>query len=238
MHAGGKPAINTCSTMHLAIRTASLNPDTPRALTRAAELGFRYVEINLQPKEFGYDYHRKTNTQFYSRLKKQVDELGLSVWSVTPPRLNQEQMFSARARKEILLAAVGIAAKLNSRVYVVQPADIFENELSVQTYIQERGAPPVVEGYDETWAQVVNRRMTMALANHDYWLGTVLTNQAERLKKIIADLAIDCALDLERALLRNSLESWLESVGNRVAVAYLCDIEETALHEATMKGPV
>lgn len=213
--------------MYLAISTASLDTNTPKALAMAADLGFGHVEICLQLSEFGYDYRRRVNIPFYRRLKEQLDDLGLSVWSVRPPSLSQEQMFSPRARKEILLAGAEIGVRLNGQVYVVQPADIFKSEYDIQAYFQDQGAPPVIEGYDETWAFVVNRRMTMALVNRDYWIGTLLTNQAARMKKTVEDLAIGCALDLRLAQHRNSLDAWLENLSDRLSLAYVYDIGES-----------
>ena len=63
----------------------------------------------------------------------------------------------------------------------------------------------------------------MALVNRDYWIGKLLTNQAERLGTIANDLAIGCALDIRQALSRNNLNTWLEFVGERLAVAYAYD---------------
>ena len=75
--------------MEIAISTASLNPLTPAALARAQSLGFRQVEINLQPEELGYDYKRKTNARFYRGLARTLAEQKLSVWSTSTPPLTQ-----------------------------------------------------------------------------------------------------------------------------------------------------
>ncbi len=216
----------TVSMRQIAISTGSLSRRTPEALERAADLGFSHVEVNLQPDEFGYDYRRKPNARFYRELRKQLDGLGLSVWSVTPPPLSQAQMFSTKARRDILLNGAAAAGILGSKVYAVQPADLFQDEDAFQAYAQRWHAPPMVDGFDETWAQVVNRQMTLALVNVDYWLGAVLTNQADRLAKITNDLAIGSALDVRRALHRNTLPAWLECIGDRLAVAYLYDVQD------------
>ncbi|MFZ0547220.1 MAG: hypothetical protein WAM60_17365 [Candidatus Promineifilaceae bacterium] len=212
--------------MQIAISTGSLSQETPEALEKAAALGFRYIEVNLQTAEFDYGYRRKPNARFYRQLKKQIDELGLVVWSVTAPQLTPEQMFSARARKEILLNGIGAAGLLGSQVYVTAPPDLFQSEDTMLDYLQGGDAPPVIQGFDESWAQAVNRRMALTLRNYDYWMGAPLVNQAERLLKVTDDLAIGCALDIRMAQHRNPLATWIDSLSDRMAVGYVYDLGE------------
>jgi sugar phosphate isomerase/epimerase len=212
--------------MQIAINTGSLSQETPEALEKAAALGFRYVEVNLQTAEFDYGYRRKPNARFYRQLKKQIDELGLVVWSVSAPLLTQEQMFSTRARKDILMNGVGAAGLLGSQVYVVGPTDLFQNEDGLLAYFDRPEAPPVIEGYDEAWAQVINRRMTFALRNHDYWVGSPLTNQVERMHNLTEALAVGAALDIRLAQHRNPLPAWTEQLSDRLAVGYVYDLGE------------
>jgi hypothetical protein len=42
--------------------------------------------------------------------------------------------------------------------------------------------------------------------------------------KVSEDLAVGWALDVRRALKRNKMEAWLEAAGNRLAVAYVYDL--------------
>ncbi len=214
------------SNMNLAINTGSLANNTSEALERAADLGFRRVEIDLLNNEFNYGYRRRPDVRFYRQLQTKLKELMLSVWSVTAPQLSQEQMFSDRTRKEILKSGAVAAGLLGAKVFVVQPADIFKDQETFSRYVQDLHAPAVMDGFDEAWVQVVNRQMTMALLNQDYWIGTALTNQAERLAKISDDLAIGCALDIRRAIGRNDLKTWIDLNGDRLAVAYAYDIED------------
>ncbi|MCL4870876.1 MAG: hypothetical protein KJ063_18105 [Anaerolineae bacterium] len=211
--------------MHIAISTASLGHNTPDALERAAALGFRHVEINLLNHEFGYGYKRKANVRFYRDLKRQLDELGLAVWSYTSVPLTQEQMFFERARKDILIGAAGAGGILNARVFVVKPADLFTSEINFESYLNDQNSPPMIEGYDETWAQTVNRQMTMAMQNYNHWLGIHLSNSADRIKKITYDLGIGWAMDVRRAIQRGTLAEWLQAAGERAAVAYAYDLE-------------
>ena len=210
--------------MLIAVSTATLSEDTPTALERAAELGFRCVEINLQPHEFGYDYRRKTNARFYRRLKKLIDDLGLTVWSTTTPPLNQLQMFSQRARREILLSSAIAAGLMGSRVFVTRYSDIFGDEDRAAEYFDQDLAPPVITGYDEAWVQAVNRRTVLAVRNTDDWVGIPLVNQPGRMDKLTSDLAIGWAMDLPLALKRAPLDRWLAQVGDRLAVAYAYDL--------------
>jgi sugar phosphate isomerase/epimerase len=212
--------------IQLAISTNTLGRSTPDALQRAADLGFTHLEINLHPHEFDYGYRRKPNARFYRELRQQLDRLGLSVWSVTPPPLTQEQMFFERARKDILMNAAATAGILGGKVYVLRPADIFTSEMAFAAYWDKKDAPPMIEGYDEAWVQAANRRLATALLNMDHWVGVPLTNQADRIAKVTADLAIGWAMDVRRALNRNTLDAWLSAAGDRLAVAYLYDLTE------------
>jgi hypothetical protein len=212
--------------VQIAISTESLGGDSTTAIQEAARLGFQTVEVNLLPAEFDYGYRRRTNARFYRALRKELDRLNLRVWSVTSPPLTQEQMFFERARKDILMSAAIAAGILGAQVLVVKPADIFTSEMNFESYLRDSLAPPVVEGYDEAWVQAVNRRMSMALRNHNHWVGALLTNEVDRLHKVTEDLAIGWAMDVPRALQRNDLNSWLAKNGDRLAVAYLYDQEE------------
>jgi sugar phosphate isomerase/epimerase len=212
--------------MHIAINTASLDLDTPTALARAKALGFDFVEINLQPAEFGYDYRRRPAARFYRELRAQMDDLALEAWSTTALPLTQPQMFFERARRDILMGGAVAAGILGSRVFVAEPADIFTSEMAFNAYLDEQLAAPVIEGYDEAWVQAVNRRVTLALRNIDYWLGIVLTNQVDRMSHITRDLAIGSALDVPLALHRNKLHNWLEALADRLAVAYVYDMDD------------
>ena len=210
--------------MFIAINTESLSKNTPEAVAKAAALGFKHIEVNLQTDEYGNGYKRKPNVRFYRELKKQIDGLGLSVWSVTTTPLTQEQMFFERARKDIFLGNAGAAGILEAKVVVVRPADIFTSEINFETYLREKTAPPMIEGYDEGWVQVVNRRMIVALLNHDHWLGIPLTNSAERMALLTEDLAVGWAFDVTRGLNRGQMADWLEKLNERMAVAYAYDL--------------
>lgn len=212
--------------MHFAINSDSLSPDTPAALRQARALGFNTVEINLQNAEFGYDFRRKPGGRFYRQLKTQLDDLGLSVWSTTAVPLTQPQMFFERARRDILIGGATVAGILGSRVFVAQPADLFTSEIAFNNYLNDSAAPPTIEGYDEAWTQCVNRRVNMALLNIDYWLGIPLTNQVDRMARITADLAIGWAMDTPLALRRNTLPNWLAALEQRLALAYIYDLDD------------
>lgn len=220
--------------MRLAINTGSLAVNTTEALERAVALGFSTVEINLLNQEFGYGYRRRPDARFYRGLKTDLEKMALSVWSVTSLPLSQEQMFSARARKDILKGGAGAAGVLGGKVLVVKPADIFLSQGAFDRYVHDHRAPPMTDGFDEAWVQVVNRRMTMALLNRDYWVGSLLTNQAERLAAIVEDLAIGCALDVRQAKHRNDINSWLDLVGDRLAVAYAYDLNKDGARRAPL----
>jgi hypothetical protein len=222
--------------MQIAINTGSLSQETPKALEMAADLGFRQIEVNLQTAEFGYGYRRRPDARFYRQMKKQIDELGLSVWSATSPPQTQEQMFSSRARKDIMMNSVGAAGLLGAQVYVSSPTDLFQNEDDLLFYLEKGDAPPTIKGYDESWAQIINRRMSPVIRNYDYWVGAPLINQAERLKRVTDALAIGCALDIRLAQRRNPLATWIEALSDRLAVVYAYDMDEDGRISAPASG--
>ncbi|HSH01910.1 MAG TPA: hypothetical protein VLL52_05270 [Anaerolineae bacterium] len=220
--------------MHIAINTASLAPNTTDALNRAAKLGFSHIEINLLTEEFAYGYRRKPNVRFYRNLKKQLADLNLNVFSVTTPPLTQAQMFDSRARRDVIHGAAGAAGILGAQVFVTRPADILTSEEAVTTYFDVVTAPPIISGYDELWAQVVNRRLNFTMLNQAHWLGIPLTNHVDNIAKLTADLAIGFAMDIRSASRRGTIDTWLQKMGDRLAVAYIYDGGEETPYQAPM----
>ena len=78
-----------------------------------------------------------------------MTEQKLSVWSTTTPSLTQQQMFSARARKDILMSSAIAAGLVGSRVFVTSGLDVFRDEDLVDAYFERGLSPPVVAGFDE-----------------------------------------------------------------------------------------
>ncbi len=211
--------------MHLAISTHSLSDNTTDALARAAALGFRHVEINLLPAEFGYGYRRQTNARFYRELRQRLEDLSLQVWSTTTPALTAEQLFSQQARRDIFLSSAIAAGVLGSRVIIVRLSDILRSENEAMAYFQDNLAPPVIDGFDEAWVQAVNRRVSMAIRNEEYWYGLPLINQVERVARVTSDLAIGWAFDLRQSSRRAPPTAWLAPLSERLALAYAYDLE-------------
>jgi hypothetical protein len=73
---------------------------------------------------------------------------------------------------------VGAAGLLGSQVYVTAPTDLFQTEDALLAYFNKPEAPPIINGFDEAWAQVVNRRMALTIRNYDYWIGAPFTPSA------------------------------------------------------------
>ena len=214
--------------MNFAISTQSVSDSTETAINAISEMGIEWVEINLQTDEFAYGAKRRPNAKFYKSLKGAIDTAGLKVWSVTAPKLTPEQMFSERARREILLNGIGAAGVLGAKTFVVEPVHILGGENSAETYLNADKllTPPIIDGFDEAWAQIVNRRMGFSLLNKQYFLGQPLTNQADDLAKITEDLGIQTALDIDSASQRGTLESWAEKLTDRLTHIVVSDTAE------------
>lgn len=205
--------------MNFAVSTQSVAGSSEEAIVAlGGKAGVEWIEVNLLTDEFGYGGKRRPNAKFYKSLKQKIDEAGLKVWSVTAPALTPEQMFSEKARREILLNAIGAAGVLGAKTFVVEPVHIFVGEKAAETYLNTTKllTPPIIDGFDEAWAQVVNRRMGFSLLNKQYYLGQPLTNQADDLAKITGDLGIQCAIDIDSASQRGTLESWAEKLTDRI----------------------
>ena len=206
--------------MIFAITTDGLAPDTPTALQKVSDLGYQHLQLDLLSAELNYNYRRLVDVAFYRQLQKQIERLGLQVIAVRLPPLTQPQMFSLRARKELLINTIGLAGSLGAKTVVCEPAHIFTDEEAVTRYLRQKGAPPIIEGWDSAWAQAINRHLQLALLNRDYWIGSPLTNHIAQCAQITTDLGIQWACDVAVARQHQPLQKWLSQLGERLALAY------------------
>jgi sugar phosphate isomerase/epimerase len=224
--------------MDVAVNTGSLSHDTFEALDRAAELGFRAVEINLQRREFGYGFERKVDFGLYQRLAERVQARNLQVTSLHGLALDGAQVFSSRVRAELLRATARIAVALGAPLVVMHPADLFTSEEALERFFAGGPAisPPVVDGYDECWAQLANRRIALGIENVAYWRGAPGTNQLERLARLLDDLAVHAVFDVRRALPAGDLavavlRRWVETLGPRTLLLHVHDASPAGEHQ-------
>lgn len=207
--------------MQIAVSTASLADDSAAALRRAAALGFTHVEATLLTAEL--DGRRQPAAPFFRALRQLADGSGLTVWSAAAPQPTAAQLFAPQARLELLQQSLGAAALLGARVLVLEPIHLYTAEDALEAYLRAGGAPPVLPGFDELWAQAATRRVALALTNIGYRPGAPLTEPLPRLEQAAEDLAIGWALDLARAERRSPLGDWLARSSGRLAVAYAAD---------------
>jgi sugar phosphate isomerase/epimerase len=164
---------------------------------------------------------------FYDQLAQEIQLRGMQVVSVHNLFLNSAQVFSQGARREILRVVAGVTASLGASTLVVHPADLFVSEEALTHYLSTspvyREELPVVAGFDEVRAEMVELGVNLALENVNYWRDTLLTNQAEHMR-VLAN-ALDClvALDVRRCLNRPSLRRWVELVGERITLLHIHD---------------
>ena len=213
--------------MNFAINTGSLSLNTPVAVAQAKGLGFTALEVNLQQAELRYDFNRRPDLDFYDALAQEIRLRGMKVSSVHNLFLTGAQVFSQGARREILLVAAQVTARLGASILIVHPADVFASEEALTAHISgdstEQGELPLIAGFDEVRSELDQLQVSLALENVDHWRDTLLTNQAENMR-VLAE-ALDClvCLDVQRSLNRPSLERWVELVGQRVALLHLHD---------------
>ncbi|MCO5183068.1 MAG: hypothetical protein M9965_03940 [Anaerolineae bacterium] len=211
--------------MRIAISTNSLSADTSVALQRAAALGATWVEINLQSAEFYSADSDEHNARFYRELRPQLEALNLAVWSVTTTPLLDVQQTPLQTRKETLLNVARAAGALGAAVVVTESSNLFSNAAAMEPYFAGETAPPVIDGYDDVWVQITNRRMKLALRNGEF--------SVQRMAKITRDLAIHCALDLHYAGSDAPIDVWADVLGERLVVAYSTE-NDTAGHVAEL----
>jgi sugar phosphate isomerase/epimerase len=207
--------------MKLAINTGSLSLNSFEALERAQALGFDAVEVHLHQAELRYDGQRKADLSFYQRLGEAIRARGMSAVSVHHPVLTGEQVFSQRARAELLHLAIRATALLGAPILVVHPADIFTSAEDLETYFLEHSAPPVIAGFDEAWAQLANRGLRLAIKNVSFGRGLTLTNHATRLAQVADDLAVHAVLDVWRGADKPNIPAWVEKAGRRIVLLHL-----------------
>ncbi len=196
-------------TMRIAISTNSLSADTSVALQRAAVLGATWVEINLQSAEFYSADSGEHNARFYRELRPQLEALNLAVWSVTTTPLLDVQQTPLQTRKETLLNVARAAGALGAAVVVTESSNLFSNAAAMEPYFAGETAPPVIDGYDDVWVQITNRRMKLALRNSEL--------DMQRMAKVTHDLAVYCAVDVHRD---SPVTDWAKALRDRIIVAY------------------
>jgi sugar phosphate isomerase/epimerase len=210
--------------MQLAINTGSLSFDTREAIAEVKALGFTAVELNLQQAELAYDFEQKPNFAFYADLARELKLRKLVVTDVHALFLNAAQMFSARARRETLVAEGVVAQMLGVDALVVHPTDILESEEWLDQFIAEpQMRVPLVDGMDSVIRDLQGGGVRIALENVQHWYDRRGTNEAEVMARLVE--ALDCfvTLDVRRCINRPSLDRWLELVGDRIVLYHLHD---------------
>lgn len=210
--------------MHLAINTGSLSLNTHDAIAQVHALGFSAVELNLQQAEFGYGFARTPNLAFYDELVPELRVRKLLVTDVHALFLNAAQMFSARARREVLSAEGVVTRMLGAEILVVHPTDILECEEWLDLYMDDpKMKPPLVEGMDAVIRDLQSGGVRLALENVQHWRGTRGTNDAEVMARLVEALDCSVTFDARRGADRPSLERWVELLGDRIVVLHLHD---------------
>jgi sugar phosphate isomerase/epimerase len=187
-------------------------------------LGFSAIELNLQQAELAYFFQQKPNFVFYADLARELKIRRLTVTGVHALFLNAAQMFSARARRGVLVAE-GVATRmLGADILVVHPTDILDNEESLEEFAADpRAGVPLVHGIGSVIRELQSGHVQIALENVQHWCGACGTNVPEVMARLVEALDCRVVLDVRRCLNHSSLSRWLELVGDRIAVMHLHD---------------
>ena len=210
--------------MQLAINTGSLSFDTRTAIAEVHSLGFTAIELNLQQAELAYGFQRRPNLNFYRDLARELALRKLTVTDVHALFLNAAQMFSARAKREVLSAEAQATQMLGAQILVVHPTDILDNEEWLDLYAADPEMKlPLVEGMAAVIREVQSGGVTIALENVQHWHDARSTNDAQVMARLVEALDCHVTFDVRRGANQPSLERWLELLGNRMSVLHLHD---------------
>jgi len=217
--------------MHLAINTGSLSFDTREAIAQVHSLGFSAVELNLQQAELAYGFDRKPNFAFYTALAREIKVRKLTVTDVHALFLDAAQMFSARARREVLAAEGVVTRMLGANLLVVRPTDILSDEESFASFVADpRAGVPLIQDIGRVIRELRSGGVQIALENVQHWRGTCGTNDAEVMARLVGALGCRVTLDVRRGSDRPSLGRWIELLGDRIAVLHLHDFLDGSEH--------
>ena len=210
--------------MQLAINTGSLSFDTRKAIAEVHALGFSAIELNLQQAELDYGFSQTPNLAFYNDLAREITLRKLTVTDVHALFLNAAQMFSARARREVLGVEGEVTRILGAGILVVHPTDILDNEESLDDFgADPQAAVPLVHGIGAVIREVQAGGVRIALENVQHWHYARGTNDAEVMARLVEALDCRVTLDVRRGLAHPSLGRWIELLGDRISVLHLHD---------------
>jgi sugar phosphate isomerase/epimerase len=212
--------------MQLAINSGSLSFDTRAAIAEVHSLGFTAIELNLQQAELAYGFQRQPRLSFYQDLARELSLRKLTVTDVHALFLNAAQMFSARAKREVLSVEGQVTRMLGAEILVVHPTDTLDNQEWLDLYGADprvRVRVPLIEGMASVIRELQSGGVAIALENVQHWHDLHGTNDAEVMARLVE--ALDCyvTFDVRRGSNRPSLERWLELLGNRMQVLHLHD---------------
>jgi sugar phosphate isomerase/epimerase len=210
--------------MQLAINTGSLSFDTRQAIAEVNALGFSAIELNLQQAELGYGFAQAPNLAFYNDLAREIKLRKLIVTDVHALFLDAAQMFSARARRDVLAIEGQVTQAMGADILVVHPTDILESEEWLDLFTADpRMKAPLVEGISPVIRELTRGGVRIALENVQHWRDSRGTNDVQVMARLVEALDCHVALDARRGLNHPSLSRWIELLGNRIVVLHLHD---------------
>ena len=217
--------------MQIAINTGSLSFDTRTAIAEVHSLGFNAIELNLQQAELSYGFQRQPNLNFYKDLAREMALRKLTVTDVHALFLNAAQMFSARAKREVLSAESQVTQMVGAGTLVVHPTDVLDNEEWLDLFMANPTMKlPLAEGLAPVIHELQSGGVRIALENVQHWHDARGTNDAEVMARLVEALDCSVAFDARRGSGHPSLERWLELLGDRMAVLHLHDAVDGVEH--------
>ncbi len=185
----------------LSISTGSFYPKPTRyAIEKARALGFSTVEITLQNVEIGYDFHRTVKVSRFKDLARELKKLGLQATSVHAPFMTPEQVFSSKARSQILLSSLNITRIFEANEMIVHPYHLFASyEDAVRSLNSAKAHIP--RSFLQSTAELLNLSekygILVALENIAHWSDSPLLNSPRNMGRLIGALKNRAVVNLD-----------------------------------------
>ncbi len=217
----------------LALSTGSFYPTpTEDALVRIALLGFNQAEITIQNSDLNYDFHRHFQLDHLERLRNVIHGEGLRVASLHAPPLTSVESFSQRARAEILLKTLEMAALFQGNEVIVHPYHIFRSYEDACSFLSNESSE-ISEFAISELLPLLNRAreygIRIAMENIAHWHDDAFLNDPDNMMRLVSSLDDNFGVDLDifHSELGHTTSEFLDKLTDRIVSIHLCDHTES-----------
>ena len=229
----------------LSISTGSFYPaSTNKSIKRAHDLGFERIEIMIQDRELDYNFQRHADLTFFTKLKRIVQEYGLTVGSLHAPLLSTEQVFSTRTRSEILHNSLEVASIFEADTVVIHPHHFFMSYEAAYKFLTSSNGTIGDFILPNFWAELdeaEKENVCLAVENVAYWSDFPLLNDAKLMKRVLAalgDTRLGVDLDVLHSELGDCTFDFLTQFPESIVCLHLRDYRDDQTRVVPGKGKI